>query len=52
MTLSTAKCRFSGCNHLQSKKVETARGHRVSWYCEITGRIPGNMGKCPLEDGK
>lgn len=50
MSPTTAKCRSSGCAHLQANTIETVRGPRVSWYCDITDRIPGNMSKCPLED--
>jgi len=45
--LSTAKCRRVHCDHLRPVRIETIRGPRISWYCDVTKRIPGNMGKCP-----
>ncbi|WP_406660907.1 hypothetical protein V7O66_13870 [Methanolobus sp. ZRKC3] len=50
MSPSTAKCKSSGCNHLQGVTIDTVNGPRVNWYCGLTNRIPGNMGKCPLVD--
>lgn len=42
-------CRKVGCKHLLKKMVETAAGERAQTYCELSGRIPGNMLDCPWE---
>lgn len=45
---STSKCKYYGCEHLEGKTVETVKGTRTSWYCKLSGKIPGNMATCPL----
>jgi hypothetical protein len=47
---AAARCRISGCTNLKSHFIDTLGGIRRRTYCEITGKIPGNMKKCPLED--
>jgi hypothetical protein len=46
--LSTAKCRRVHCDHLPPARIETIRGPRISWYCDVTRKGPGNMKVCPL----
>lgn len=50
MKHSVNVCRANKCDKLERKKVETAAGIRMSSYCSITGKVPGNMSRCPLED--
>lgn len=49
MKPSATKCRRLGCEHLKKTKIDTVNGPRMSSYCDITTRVPGNMAKCPLE---
>lgn len=45
--LTTAKCRKINCDHLLPVEIEVANGTKTSRYCDVTKRIPGNMGECP-----
>lgn len=45
--LTTAKCRKINCDNLLPVEIEVANGKKTSWYCNVTKRIPGNMGECP-----
>ncbi|WP_407356777.1 hypothetical protein [Methanolobus sp. WCC5] len=50
MTLTIGICRTKQCEYLKTVIIETVSGPRRSSYCDVTGKIPGNMSKCPLED--
>ncbi len=43
--LRTMDCEYRKCSHL-IERVDFGRKKRV---CDMTGKIPGNMGKCPVE---
>lgn len=47
---AAALCRRSGCVKLKVHFIDTPAGIHAQPYCEITGKIPGNMKKCPLEE--
>jgi hypothetical protein len=44
---SAKKCREAGCEKLERVKIDTVNGPRMSNYCSVTKKIPGNMGTCP-----
>lgn len=48
---SSKLCREVGCPDLKIYTFDTVNcpGKR-SYYCGITARIPGNMGKCPKDE--
>lgn len=37
----------AGCEKLERVKIDTVNGPRMSNYCSVTKKIPGNMGTCP-----
>ncbi|WP_342304172.1 hypothetical protein [Methanolobus sp. ZRKC5] len=46
---ATGLCRKVKCKHLLPEDIDTVRGPRISWYCGLTDKIPGNMVECPLD---
>ncbi|WP_164997749.1 hypothetical protein [Methanolobus psychrotolerans] len=47
--LSATECRRRGCEHLETVIIETVKGPRRNSFCNVTGKVPGNMSTCPLE---
>ncbi|ETA67401.1 hypothetical protein MettiDRAFT_0825 [Methanolobus tindarius DSM 2278] len=47
---STRHCRASKCDHLQPYRTDVVgKKERVSYWCDLAEKIPGNMGQCPLD---
>ena len=47
---SSSLCREAGCPELYTVSFTAVNGTKLSYYCRVTDRIPGNMSKCPKDE--